>query len=112
AALTSTLGRSGEESLDVPSLAIRVGDRGQGTRPVDQVRSGPLDNARQVLAASLCYSLLGHPEEAVSLIRDGAGRGLASPSTYEQLGSAATALGDSLLAQWAWERLRDLGRET
>jgi len=111
-ALISGRGLSREESLVVAYLEIRVGSREQGIRTVEQVRSAPLDNARQVLAASLCYSLLGHPEEAVSLIRDGAGRGLASPSTYEQLGSAATALGDSLLAQWAWERLRDLGRET
>ncbi len=101
-----------EESLVVAYLEIRVGDRKQGIRTVEEVRATPLDNARQVLAASLCYSLLGHPEEAVALIRDGAARGLASPSIYEQLGSAATTLGDSLLAQWAWERLRDLGRET
>ena len=103
---------SREESLVVAYLEIRVGDRRQGIRTVEEVRATPLDNARQVLAASLCYSLLGHPEEAVALIRDGAARGLASPSIYEQLGTAATALGDSLLAQWAWERLRDLGRET
>jgi tetratricopeptide (TPR) repeat protein len=105
-------GLSREESLVVAYLEIRVGDRNQGIRTVEGVRATPLENARQVLAASLCYSLLGHPEEAVSLIRDSAARGLASPSTYEQLGSAATVLGDSLLAQWAWERLRDLGRET
>jgi len=111
-ALIPERGLSREESLVVAYLEIRVGNRDQGIRTIEQVRSTPLDNARQVLAASLCYSLLGHPEEAVSLIRDSAARGLASPSTYEQLGSAATALGDSLLAQWAWERLRDLGRET
>jgi tetratricopeptide (TPR) repeat protein len=101
-----------EESLVVAYLEIRVGNRGQGIRTVELVRATPLENTRQVLAASLCYSLLGHPEEAVALIREGAARGLASPSIYEQLGSAATTLGDSLLAQWAWERLRDLGRET
>ena len=103
---------SREESLVVAYLEIRVGDRRQGIRTVEGVRSTPLENARQVLAASLCYSLLGHPEEAVALIREGAARGLASPLIYEQLGSAASTLGDSLLAQWAWERLRDLGRET
>jgi hypothetical protein len=69
-------------------------------------------NPRQVLAASLCYSLLGHPEMAVGLIRESADRGVSSPSVYQELGSTATVLGDSLLAQWAWERLRDLGRET
>ncbi len=103
---------SREESLVVAYLEIRVGDREKAIRTIEGVRSRPLDNARQVLAASLCYSVLGHPEEAVALIREGAARGLASPSIYEQLGTAATAIGDSLLAQWAWERLRDLGRET
>ena len=101
-----------EESLVVAYLEIRVGDRKKAIRTIEGVRARPLDNARQVLAASLCYSVLGHPGEAVALIREGAARGLASPSIYEQLGTAATALGDSLLAQWAWERLRDLGRET
>ena len=111
-ALIPERGLSREESLVVAYLEIRVGDRSQGVRTVEGVRATPLENARQVLAASLCYSALGHPEEAVSLIRDSAARGVASPSLYEQLGSAATVLGDSLLAQWAWERLRDLGRET
>ena len=101
-----------EESLVVAYLEIHVGDRKRGIRTMEAVRERPLDNPRQVLAASLCYSILGHPEEAVELIRDGAARGLTSPSIYEQLGSAAETLGDSLLAQWAWERLRDSGRET
>ncbi len=101
-----------EESLVVAYLEIRVGDRKLGIRTIEEVRERPLDNPRQVLAASLCYSILGHPEEAVALIRESADRGLASPSIYEQLGSAATSLGDSLLAQWAWQRLRESGRET
>src|SRR6185436_6576102 len=101
-----------EESLIVAYLEIRVGDRNEGIRTLEDVRSRPFDTPRQVLAASLCYSLLGHPEEALSLVRDSAAKGLDSPSIYEELGSAATVLGDSLLAQWAWERLRDMGQET
>lgn len=101
-----------EESLVVAYLEIRVGDRRRGITTLESVRIRPLDSPRQVLAASLCYSLLNHPEEAVSLIRESTMRGLASPSIYEELGSAATVIGDSLLAQWAWERLRESGRET
>jgi tetratricopeptide (TPR) repeat protein len=101
-----------EESLVSAYLEIRVGDRGRGIRTLEGVRRTPMENPRQVLAASLCYSLLGHPEMAVGLIRESAARGVSSPSVYQELGSTATALGDSLLAQWAWERLRDLGRET
>ena len=101
-----------EESLIVAYLEIRVGDRSEGIRTLEDVRSRPFDTPRQVLAASLCYSLMGHPEEALTLIRESAARGLDSPSIYEELGSAATVLGDSLLAQWAWERLRDMGQET
>ena len=101
-----------EESLVVAYLEIRVGDRKRGILTLENVRVRPLDSPRQVLAASLCYSLLDHPEEAVSLIRDSTTRGLASPSIYEELGSAATVIGDSLLAQWAWGKLRESGRET
>jgi tetratricopeptide (TPR) repeat protein len=101
-----------EESLVLAFLEIRVGDRDQGIRTLEGVRRGPMESPRQVLAASLCYSLLGHPEMAVELIRESAARGVSSPSVYQELGSAATVMGDSLLAQWAWERLRDLGRET
>jgi len=103
---------SREESLVVAYLEISVGDRKQGVRTLEQVRSRPLDSPRQVLVASLCYSLLGRPEETVILIRASAAQGVSSPSIYEELGTAATAVGDSLLAQWAWERLRDLGQET
>ena len=101
-----------EESLIVAYLEIRVGDRNEGIRTLEDTRSRPFDTPRQVLAASLCYSLLGHPEEALTLVRDSAAKGIDSPSIYEELGSAATVLGDSLLAQWAWERLRDMGQET
>ena len=105
-------GLSREESLIVAYLEIRVGDRKRGVRTLEGARAGTLDTPRQVLAASLCYSLLGHPEEAVALIRESAARGLTSPSIYEELGAAASVLGDSLVAQWAFERLREMGRET
>lgn len=105
-------GLSREESLIVAYLEIRVGDRKRGVRTLEGARSGLLETPRQVLAASLCYSLLGHPEEAVALIRESAARGLTSPSIYEELGAAASVLGDSLVAQWAFERLREMGRET
>jgi tetratricopeptide (TPR) repeat protein len=98
--------------LIVAYLEIRVGDRKRGVRTLEGARSGLLETPRQVLAASLCYSLLGHPEEAVALIRESAARGLTSPSIYEELGSAASVLGDSLVAQWAFERLREMGKET
>jgi tetratricopeptide (TPR) repeat protein len=103
---------SREESLVVAYLEIKIGNREAGVRVLDQVRRAPLDSSRQVMAASLCYSLLGRPGETVELIREGTARGLSSPTLYEQLGTAATAVGDSLLAQWAWERLRDTGKET
>jgi tetratricopeptide (TPR) repeat protein len=105
-------GLSREESLIVAYLEIRVGDRKRGVQTLESARAGLLETPRQVLAASLCYSLLGHPEEAVALIRESASRGLTSPSIYEELGTAASVLGDSLVAQWAFERLRELGRET
>jgi len=105
-------GLSREESLVVAYLEIRVGKRARGIQTLEEVRARSFDTPRQVLAASLCYSLLGHPEDALAVIRESVGKGLASPSMYEQLGSAAATMGDSLLAQWAWERLRDLGRET
>jgi tetratricopeptide (TPR) repeat protein len=105
-------GLTREESLVVAYLEIRVGKRDRGIQTLEAVRTRPLDSPRQVLAASLCYSLLGHPDDALTVIRESVGRGLASPSMYQDLGSAATTMGDSLLAQWAWDRLRDLGRET
>lgn len=103
---------SREESLVVAYLEIRVGDRARGVETLERARSARLDTPRQVLTASLCYSLLGYPDEAVALIRDSASRGVSSPSIFEELGSAATVLGDSLVAQWAFERMRGLGKET
>jgi len=103
---------SREESLAVAYLEIRVGDRARGVETLEHARAARLDTPRQVLAASLCYSLLGYPDEAVALIRDAASRGVSSPSVLELLGSAAGALGDSLVAQWAFERMRGLGKET
>ena len=105
-------GLSREESLIVAYLEIRVGDRKRGVQTLEGARAGTLESPRQVLAASLCYSLLGHPEEAVALIRESAARGVTSPSIYEELGAAASVLGDSLVAQWAFERLREMGKET
>lgn len=101
-----------EESLVVAYLEIRVGDRARGVETLERARAARLETPRQVLAASLCYSLLGYPDEAVALIRESASRGVSSPSLFEQLGSAATVLGDSLVAQWAFERMRGLGKET
>lgn len=103
---------SREESLVVAYLEIRVGDRARGVETLERARAARLETPRQVLAASLCYSLLGYPDEAVALIRESVSRGVSSPSLFEQLGSAATVLGDSLVAQWAFERMRGLGKET
>ncbi|HET9950452.1 MAG TPA: tetratricopeptide repeat protein [Candidatus Eisenbacteria bacterium] len=110
--LLSRTGVSREESLVVAYLEIRKGDRSRGVYLLESARMGGLDTPRQVLAASLCYALIGHPDESVALIRESASRGIASPPLYQELGSAASAIGDNLLAQWAFERLRDLGGET
>jgi tetratricopeptide (TPR) repeat protein len=79
---------------------------------LERARAAGFDTPRQVLAASLCYARLGHPGEAVVLIRESAARGIASPSLYHELGSAALAIGDPLLAEWAFERLIESGGET
>lgn len=110
--LLTTSGVSREESLVVAYLEIRKGDRARGITLLETARMGGLETPRQVLAASLCYALTGHPDESVSLIRASAARGIASPPLYQELGTAAEAIGDNLLAQWAFERLRDLGGET
>jgi tetratricopeptide (TPR) repeat protein len=110
--LLSTRALSPEESLVTAYLEIRVGSRRTGVLTLERIRPGLADSPRQVLAGSLCYSLLGHPEEAVALMREGTIRGLESPSIYEELGAAASAVGDSLLAEWAFQRLRGMGRET
>ncbi|MEK7316277.1 MAG: tetratricopeptide repeat protein, partial [Candidatus Eisenbacteria bacterium] len=110
--LLPTMGISREESLVVAYLEIRKGDMRRGITLLESARTYGFDTPRQVLAASLCYALLGHPDESVALIRDSASRGIASASLYQELGSAASTMGDKLLAQWAFERLRDLGGET
>lgn len=101
-----------EESLVVAYLEIRKGDQRRGVNLLETARSNGFDTPRQVLAASLCYALLGHPDESVALIRASAARGIASASLYQELGSAASGMGDRLLAQWAFERLREMGGET
>jgi len=110
--LLPAMGISREESLVVAYLEIRKGDARQGIGLLESARTRGLETPRQVLAASLCYALLGHPDESVALIRESASRGIASASLYQELGSAASGMGDKLLAQWAFERLRDLGGET
>ncbi len=77
----TTLSR--EESLVVAYLEIQVGDRARGVETLERARAARLDTPRQVLAASLCYSLLGYPDEAVTLIRDAASRGVSSPSVAD-----------------------------
>jgi tetratricopeptide (TPR) repeat protein len=101
-----------DESLLVAYLEIRVGDRRTGVRTLEQIRGGLLDSPRRLLAGSLCYTLLGHPEEAVRLMREGTARGVESPSVYSELGATAVEIGDSLVAEWAFQRLDGLGRET
>lgn len=103
---------SREESLIVAYLEIHVGDRSRGIETLERARASALDTPRQVLAASLCYSVLGFPEETVALIRQSESAGVTSPAIYQELGSAASELGDSLVALWAFERMRDLGTET
>lgn len=101
-----------EESLVVAYLEIRVGNRHAGVLTLEKIRDGLLDNPRRILAGSLCYVLLGHPEEAVALMREGTARGIESPSLYAELGATAAEIGDSLVAEWAFQRLDGLGRET
>jgi tetratricopeptide (TPR) repeat protein len=110
--LLPTASVSREESLVVAYLEIREGSVRRGVALLETARSHGFDTPRQVLAASLCYALLGHPGEAVSLIRESAARGIESPPLYQELGSAAASLGDRLLAQWAFERLVESGQET
>jgi tetratricopeptide (TPR) repeat protein len=100
-----------EESLMVAYLEIKVGDRRTGVRTLEQIRDGLLNNPRRVLAGALCYILLRHPEEAVSLMREGALRGPDNPMLYAELGQTAASIGDSLVAEWAFQKLNSLGRE-
>jgi tetratricopeptide (TPR) repeat protein len=110
--LLPVMGVSREESLVVAYLEIRMGDTRRGVGLLESARASGLDAPRQVLAATLCYALLGHPGEGIALIRESAARGIASPSLYHELGTAAVAMGDKLLAEWAFERLIESGGES
>jgi tetratricopeptide (TPR) repeat protein len=100
-----------DESLAVAYLEIKVGDRRTGVQFLEGVREGLLSSPRRILAGALCYMLLRHPEEAVSLMREGAARGSDSANLYAELGQAAVSIGDSLVAEWAFQKLNGLGRE-
>ncbi|HXL15029.1 MAG TPA: tetratricopeptide repeat protein, partial [Methylomirabilota bacterium] len=100
-----------EESLAVAYLEIKVGDRSKGVLILEGLRGGLTANTRRVLGGALCYMLLRHPEEAVNLMREAASRGAESPLLYAQLGQAAVSIGDSLVAEWAFQKLNSLGRE-
>jgi len=100
-----------DESLAVAYLEIKVGDRRTGVRVLEGIREGLLASPRRILAGALCYMLLGHPEEAVALMREGASRGSESANLYAELGQAAVSIGDSLVAEWAFQKLNGLGRE-
>jgi len=110
--LMPAMGVSREESLVVAYLEIREGNARRGVGLLEAARAAGFETPRQVLAATLCYALLGHPGEGVALIRASASRGIASPTLYNELGSAAIALGDRLLAEWAFERLVESGGES
>ncbi len=110
--LLPVMGVSREESLVVAYLEIREGSARRGVGILEAARSSGFETPRQVLAATLCYALLGHPGEGVALIRDSASRGIASPTLFNELGTAAAGLGDRLLAEWAFERLIESGGES
>ncbi|HMI30430.1 MAG TPA: tetratricopeptide repeat protein [Candidatus Limnocylindrales bacterium] len=100
-----------DESLVVAYLEIKVGDRRRGVLMLEEVRDQLLGNPRRVLAGALCYIILRQPKEAVSLMREGAARGPASPMLYAELGQTAASVGDSLVAEWAFQKLNGMGRE-
>jgi tetratricopeptide (TPR) repeat protein len=100
-----------EESLVVAFLEIKVGDRGRGVEALERLRPALLSSPGRVLGGALCYILLRHPEEAVSLMLEGASLGPESPSLYAELGQTAVTIGDSLVAEWAFQKLNSLGRE-
>jgi tetratricopeptide (TPR) repeat protein len=100
-----------EESLVVAYLEIKAGDRRRGVSMLEEVREQLLGNPRRVLAGALCYILLRQPKEAVSLMREGAARGSESPMLYAELGQTAASIGDSLVAEWAFQKLNSMGRE-
>jgi tetratricopeptide (TPR) repeat protein len=101
-----------DDSLDLAYLEIRSGDRRTGLLTLECVRPDLFGSPRRVVRGSLCYSLLGHPEEAVALLREAANQGVESPLMYQELGVTAFDMGDSLVAEWAFQRLRRMGRET
>src|SRR5258708_1869206 len=74
-----------EESLMAAYLEIKAGDRKVGVVTLEHVREGLFLNPRRILVGALCYMLLHHPEEAVSLMREGAARGVDSPMLYAEL---------------------------
>ena len=100
-----------EESLMVAWLEIRVGDRKRGVQTLEQIREGLLSSPRRVLAGALCYVALRHPVEAVSFMREGVSRGVESPMIYAELGQTAVSIGDTLVAEWAFQKLVSMGRE-
>ena len=100
-----------DESLLVAYLEIKAGDRKVGLLTLEGVRDALFQSPRRVLAGALCYMLLHHPEEAVTLMREGASRGTESPMLYAELGQTAVSIGDSLVAEWAFQKLDGLGRE-
>ena len=100
-----------EESLMVAWLEIRVGDRRRGIQTLEGIRESLLQSPRRVLAGALCYVALRHPEEAVSFMREGVSRGTESPMIYAELGQTAVSIGDTLVAEWAFQKLVSLGRE-
>ncbi|HZI89036.1 MAG TPA: tetratricopeptide repeat protein [Candidatus Polarisedimenticolia bacterium] len=100
-----------DESLLVAYLEIKAGDRKVGLRTLEGVREALFQSPRRILAGALCYMLLRHPEEAVALMREGAARGTENPMLYAELGQTAVSIGDSLVAEWAFQKLNGLGRE-
>src|SRR5207244_3651040 len=65
----------------------------------------------RVLGGALCYVALRNPEEAVSFMREGVSRGVESPMIYAELGQTAVSIGDTLVAEWAFQKLVSMGRE-
>ncbi len=100
-----------EESLVFAYLEIKVGDRRRGVETLERIRPALMSSPGRVLAGALCYVLLRHPEEAVSLMLEAASRGPGSPTLFAELGQAAVSIGDSLVAEWAFQKLNSLGRE-
>lgn len=107
------LGRlSHDDSLELAYYEIKTGNRRIGVEALETLRSSLFESPRRLVRGSVCYSLLGHPEESVLLLREGSVHGVESRSMYEEMGSAAMDVGDSLLAEWAYQRLLTLGGET